>query len=178
MPFGEFLPLRPILGWLNRYIGLEDFTSGSQYTLFSSGAAFHKFGVLICFEDALNDLWRHFTLGGAEVMMNITNDAWFMDTKEPFLHLQCATMECVLNKRSLVRAANTGVSGFVDPYGHILNIVHDAKNKKTYIAGTSVAVIPLATTTTFYTKYGDVFTGGCFLVILSSIYWRRRHSKA
>src|SRR5204863_1433528 len=100
VPFGEFLPLRPMLGWLNKYIGLEDFTSGHEYTLFPAGEAAHPFGVLICFEDALNDIWRHFTLTGATFMVNMTNDAWFLDTKQPFVHLQCAVMECVMNKRA------------------------------------------------------------------------------
>ncbi len=175
VPFGEFLPLRPLLGWLNRYIGLEDFTSGSEYTIFSVGASFHKFGVLICFEDALNDLWRKFTLSGGEFFVNITNDAWFMDTKEPFLHLQCAVFECILNKRSLVRSANTGVSGFIDPLGRIINLAQDKNGKKTFVEATASAYVPLNNLFTFYTKYGDIFTYLCFVCILWGIFLRRKY---
>jgi apolipoprotein N-acyltransferase len=175
VPFGEFLPLRPMLGWLNRYIGLEDFTSGDKYTLFPIKG--HKFGVLICFEDALNDLWRDFTKSGAEVMMNITNDAWFLDTKEPFLHLQGAVFECLMNKRSLIRAANTGVSGFIDPLGRIVELAHDAKGKKTFVTAVDTAEVPLNNTITFYTKYADVFTSLCFVCILWGLRLRRTYAQ-
>jgi apolipoprotein N-acyltransferase len=174
VPFGEFLPLRPILGWLNKYIGLEDFTSGDKYTLFPIQTT-NKFGVLICFEDALNYLWRNFTKAGAEVLVNITNDAWFMDTKEPFLHLQCAVMQCVMNKRSLVRAANTGVSGFIDPLGRIIGLAHDRSGKQTFVTTFATGQVPLNKGLTFYTKYADVFTYLCFACILWGILGRKKY---
>jgi len=173
VPFGEFLPLRPILGWINEYIGLEDFTSGHEYTLFSAGKAKHPFGVVICFEDALNDIWRNFTLAGASFLVNITNDAWFMDTKEPYLHLQCAVFECVMNKRSLVRSANTGVSGFIDPLGRIIDLAHDKAGKRTFVSAHATAAIPVNTQLTFYTKYADVFTYLCLLCILAGVFMRK-----
>ena len=168
VPFGEFLPLRPVLGWMNRYIGLEDFTSGKEYTIFSAGGS--RFGVLICFEDAIDGLWRNFTKAGGEFFMNMTNDAWFMDTKEPFLHLQCAVLECVANKRSLVRAANTGVSGFIDPLGRIISLAQDKNGKKTFVKVFSSADVPLNNRLTFYTKYADIFTYLCFLCILWGVW--------
>jgi apolipoprotein N-acyltransferase len=178
VPFGEFLPLRPVLGWINNYIGLEDFTSGKEYTLFPAGKSQHAFGVLICFEDALGYLWRNFAKSGASFMVNITNDAWFMDTKEPFLHLQGAVMNAVQTKRSLARAANTGVSGFVDPLGRIISLAQDSKAKKTFVSAVSSAEIPVNTQLTFYTKYGDIFTYLCFLCILGGVWnlTRRRYA--
>jgi apolipoprotein N-acyltransferase len=173
VPFGEFLPLRPVLGWLNKYIGLEDFTSGHEYTLFPIGVPSHRFGVLICFEDALNDIWRGFTLAGGDLFMNITNDAWFMDTKEPYLHMQGAVFQCVLNKRSLVRSANTGVSGFIDPLGRILGEAKDPQGKKTFVEAVASADVPINKTITFYTKYADVFTYLCFVCILGGVWLRK-----
>ncbi|MBI3602057.1 MAG: apolipoprotein N-acyltransferase [Candidatus Omnitrophica bacterium] len=166
VPFGEFLPLRFLLGWINRFVPLEDFTSGTEYTLFPVGNWAHRFGVLICFEDTLDDLWRNFTKAGGEFFMNMTNDAWFMDTKAPFLHLQAAVFECVQNKRSLVRAANTGVSGFVDSLGRIIALAHDPTGKKTFVRATASADIPLEHRETFYTKYASFFTTLCFACIL------------
>ncbi len=174
VPFGEFLPLRPILGWLNRYIGLEDFSSGTKYTLFSIDHSAHKFGVLICFEDTLNDLWRNFTKAGGEFFMNMTNDAWFMDTKAPFIHLQGAVLECVANKRSLVRAANTGVSGFIDPLGRIIGLAQDNKGKKTFVEAVAIADVPLNNKMTFYTKLPSFFTYICFVCILWGVWILRR----
>lgn len=172
VPFGEFLPLRPVLGWLNKYIGLEDFTSGREYTLFPLPDAKNPFGVLICFEDAVYYLWRSFALNGAAWMVNITNDAWFMDTKEPFLHLQTAVFGSVMTKRSLVRAANTGVSGFIDPFGRIIDTAHDESGRTTFVSAHASAQIPLEKRITFYTKYADVFTYLCFVCILTGVFVR------
>jgi apolipoprotein N-acyltransferase len=171
VPFGEYMPLRPVLGWINKYIGLEDFTSGRDYTLFNVSG--RPFGILICFEDTLQYLWVNFINQGAGFLVNMTNDAWFMDTKAPFMHLQAAVFGSVANKRSLVRAANTGFSGFVDPFGRILGSVSDAKHKKTFIEGTAFSQVPVVYSKTFYTKFGDVFTAGCFLVILWGLRVRR-----
>ena len=167
VPFGEFFPFRPLLGWIYKYVGLDDFTSGQTYTIFQAGNPPARFGVLICFEDTLGYLRRNFVKAGAQFFVNMTNDAWFLDTKAPFMHLQAAVFGCVENKRSLVRAANTGFSGFIDPYGRIIAAVENARHKKTFVDGTALARVPVADEKTFYTKYGDVFTALCLFVILA-----------
>ncbi len=172
VPFGEYLPLRPLLGWINHYIGLEDFTSGKEYTIFT--VAQKKFGVLICFEDTLSYVASNFTKAGAEFLVNMTNDAWFMDTKEPFLHMAQSVFQAVQNRRSLVRAANTGVSGFIDPLGQIVNLAQDDSGKKTFVSATSTSEIPLNNQLTFYTKYADVFTLLSFFCILWGVLTTRR----
>ena len=164
--FGEYLPLRPVLGWISKFVPLDDFTSGKTYTIFSIDPSRSKFGVLICFEDTLGYLCRNFARAGADFFVNITNDAWFCDTKAPFLHLQAAVFGCVENHRSLVRAANTGVSALVDPWGRIIATVANGKGKKTFVEGTARGSLPLNHEKTFYTKYGDIFTYLCFLCIL------------
>jgi apolipoprotein N-acyltransferase len=169
VPFGEFLPLRPILGWINKFVPLDDFTPGKVYKIFSIGASSKKFAVLICFEDALGSLCRHFAQNGAQFFVNMTNDAWFRETKAPFLHLQAAVFGCVENHRSLARAANTGVSAMVDPWGRIITMVRDAHGKKLFIQGTAYGALPLNGAKTFYTKYGDIFTYLCFLCILVAV---------
>ncbi len=169
VPFGEYLPLRPVLGFINRFIGMGDFTPGREYTLFSAGREQKKFGALICFEDTLPYLRRGFTNAGAQFLVNITNDAWFEDTKAPFLHLQASVFGAVENKRALVRAANTGLSAFIDPFGRVIGAVQNERGKKTFVMGTAVAALPLVNQRTVYTKYGDVFTMFCFLGILGAI---------
>jgi apolipoprotein N-acyltransferase len=168
VPFGEYLPLRPLLGWINKFIDLDDFNSGTAYKVFSAGPS-GKFAVLICFEDTLGDLRRHFAQAGAEFFVNMTNDAWFRDTKEPFLHLQAAVFGCVENHRALARAANTGVSALVDPWGRIKTELSDGNGKKTFVEGTAWGSLPLVQEKTFYTKYGDIFTYLCFLCILVAV---------
>ncbi len=166
VPFGEYLPLRPVLGWINKFVPFDDFTSGKTYKIFSTAPSQKRFAVLICFEDTVSYLRRHFAQDGAEFFVNMTNDAWFRDTKAPFLHLQAAVFGCVENHRALVRAANTGVSALVDPWGRIIATVADGHGKETFIEGTAWGVLPLDHEKTFYTKYGDIFAILCFLCIL------------
>ncbi len=168
VPFGEYLPLRPILGWINKFVALDDFNAGKTYKIFSLQHN-KNFGVLICFEDTVGGLRRHFVQAGADFLVNMTNDAWFEDTKAPFLHLQAAVFGCVENHRSLVRAANTGVSALVDPWGSIMAMVIDGHGKKTFTEGTAWGSLPLNHEKTFYTKYGDIFTYFCFLCILMAV---------
>ncbi len=169
VPFGEYLPLRPILGWISKFVPLDDFTSGKTYKIFSIAPSQKKFGVMICFEDTLGYLRRHFAQAGADFFVNMTNDAWFRDTKAPFLHLQAAVFGCVENHRSLARAANTGVSALVDPWGRIIAAVGDGKGKEIFVEGTALGSLPLNHEKTFYTKYGDIFTYLCFLCILVAV---------
>ena len=173
VPFGEYLPLRPILGWIGKIVSLDDFTSGKTYKVFSIAPAQKKFSVLICYEDTLGYLRHNFVQAGADFFINMTNDAWFKDTKAPFLHLQAAVFGCVENHRSLARAANTGVSALVDPWGRIIAAVSDGHGKKTFVEGTAWGSLPLNHEKTFYTKYGDVFTYLCFLCILVAAVLRK-----
>jgi apolipoprotein N-acyltransferase len=172
VPFGEFLPLRPILGWITKIVPLDDFTSGKTYKIFSVSSPQKQFGVLICFEDTLGYLRRNFARAGADFFVNMTNDAWFRDTKAPFLHLQAAVFGCVENHRSLARAANTGVSALIDPWGRIIATVSDGHWKQAFVEGSAWGVLPLNHEKTFYTKYGDVFTYLCFLCILVAAAFR------
>jgi apolipoprotein N-acyltransferase len=137
------------------------------------GTSAPRFAALICFEDTLGYLRRHFAQAGADFFVNMTNDAWFRDTKAPFLHLQAAVFGCVENHRSLVRAANTGVSALVDPWGRIIAAVGGSKGKETFVEGTAWGVLPINHERTFYTKYGDIFTYLCFLCILVAAVMRK-----
>ncbi len=201
VPFGEYLPFRKQFPFLTDLVPIEDFSPGRRPTVFylsvnqsqsnvgtvqdsapgvlTRGAPPFNvgeitFSVLICFEDTLARIARRFVQKDAQMLVNITNDAWFKDSKEPFMHLQAAVFRCIENRRSLVRAANTGVSCAVDPYGRVLKYVEDRRHKKTYIDGAAVFFVPLNTAQTLYTKFGDVFTYLCFVCILWAGY-RERH---
>lgn len=168
VPFGEFLPLRKQFPFLAQFIPIEDFSFGKTAKVFwlpSKGGNLF-FSVPICFEDTISEVIRSFVQRGAHLIINITNDAWFQDTKEPYMHLQNAVFRSIETRRSLVRCANTGISCLIDPYGRILRYVQNAQGKKTYIDGAAVFNAPLETASTFYTKSGDIFTSLCFVCIL------------
>ncbi len=184
VPFGEYLPLRKYLSQsVIDMVGIEDFSPGRKPTVFHSsvqrkeGARDVPLSVAICFEDTLAHITQRFVQNGAQLLVNMTNDAWFDDSKEPFMHLQASLFRAVETKRSLVRAANTGITCGIDPYGRPLKYVQNEQRKKTYVDGVAVFWVPLNTEITFYTKMGDIFTYLCFLCILWASYVRRMSCK-
>jgi len=180
VPFGEYIPFRAQIPFLTDIIPIADFSSGTERTIFSSLFSHDDrktFSTLICFEDTIGQLARQFVKEGAGLLINITNDAWFKDTAAPFMHLQSAVFRTVENRRSLVRSANTGISGFIDATGNINNTIHNKKGKKTFISGYEIQKVSFGQSKTFYTKYGDVFAFMCFGCIIGTILINRKGRK-
>ncbi|MEK6714422.1 MAG: apolipoprotein N-acyltransferase [Candidatus Omnitrophota bacterium] len=176
VPFGEYIPLRAVLPFLEAVVPIGDFTAGREYTIFKSPVTRPtpnrgcpespvKFSVLICFEDVFGELARNFVKKGADFLVNITNDAWFGDTSEPYQHLSASVFRAVENRVSVLRAANTGVSCFISPQGKIKTCVADKKGKQTFIDGHITGNIFIAKVRSIYNKYGDVFVLACFIVV-------------
>ncbi|MFH0964550.1 MAG: apolipoprotein N-acyltransferase, partial [Planctomycetota bacterium] len=116
--FGEIIPCKTIFPFLKYVVPFEeDFTPGSEFTVFPLAQG--DFAALICFEDVLPDLARNFVKRGARFLVNITNDAWFGMTSQPYQQAAHAVFRCVENCVSMVRATNTGVSCYIDPFGRV-----------------------------------------------------------
>ncbi|MBL8013439.1 MAG: apolipoprotein N-acyltransferase [Candidatus Omnitrophica bacterium] len=179
VPFGEFLPLRKQFPFLADFIPIEDFSFGKVPKVFwlSPQGENLFFSVPICFEDTISEVVRSFVQRGAQLVINITNDAWFQDTKEPFMHLQNAVFRSIETRRAMVRCANTGISCLIDPYGRIMRYVQNAHGKKTYVDGAAVFSVPIENASTFYTKSGDVFTSLCFVCILWQVFAVKRSER-
>lgn len=170
VPFGEYIPFRGVFPFLEDIIPIEDFSSGKKHTVFSlSNVQAATFSVLICFEDTVFGLARKFVQQGANLIVNITNDAWFYDTKEPYLHLQSSVFRAVEHRRSVVRAANTGISSFIDQKGRVVQSVKDHRGKMTYISGWARQDVGLHNENSLYTKFGDIFAFLCFGFTLGGI---------
>ncbi|MFH1359781.1 MAG: apolipoprotein N-acyltransferase [Candidatus Omnitrophota bacterium] len=170
--FGEYIPLRKMLPFLSTIVPIDDFTAGRNFTLFPIPGLKgnnKKLSVLICFEDTVPELSANFVGRGANLLVNITNDAWFKDTKAPYLHLAASVFRAIENRRGLIRAANTGVSCFIDAKGEIIREVQDSTGKATYVTGVPMENIELSQRKTFYTKYQDLFVYFCFGSILWGI---------
>lgn len=161
VPFGEYVPLQPLLTLGGRVAAklvrqASDFTPGTEATL---GAAYgRRLGVSICYEAIFPDFVRRFAQGGAELLLNITNDAWYGTTSAPYQHFAMAVFRAVENGRYMARAANTGISAFVDPRGRVL--ARTALFERTVL----VRDVPEAALDTFYARRGDVFAWGCLAV--------------
>lgn len=170
VPFGEYVPLRSLLFFLDKLVeGIGDFEAGTVSTVFelpaksvggreNLGAGSPKFGVVICFEVIFPSLVREFVRNGVDFMVTITNDAWFGKSAAPYQHYGMVVFRAVENRVAFARAANTGVSGFIDPYGRIL----EATN--IFDALSVTGRIPVGRRATFYTAYGDVFAHGCVII--------------
>jgi len=123
VPLGEYVPL----SWLFRFIrplvdAVGSFHHGKvEQDLFAdSGGGIPPFAMAICYEVVFPNHMRRQVVRGATFLATITNDAWFDDTSAPYQHFSMAKLRAVENRRYLIRAANTGISGFVDPWGRVL----------------------------------------------------------
>ena len=129
----------------------------------------HNVTTLICYEDILpgftNDAVRH---ADPELLVNITNDAWFGDTSEPWEHLALAKFRAIEHRRYLVRSTNSGVSAIVDPVGRII------KNSGTFQAETVDAVVHFMRGGTVYETLGDKPWYVASLAVIAGAFIRRK----
>jgi apolipoprotein N-acyltransferase len=186
VPFGEYIPLHDsVLFFLDKLVeGIGDFKAGTEATLFPvpprttatsnaerqpASEAFLRFGVVICYEVIFPNEVREFAAGGADFMVTITNDAWFGRSSAPYQHFGMVVLRAVENRLSFARAANTGISGFIDPTGRILQAT------PVFSEAAISGKIPIGRTPTFYSRHGDVFAYACVIisaVLLVGARWR------
>ncbi len=121
VPFGEYIPDKKIF-WFLEDPRIADFSAGKKYTLFTirdkTGRPIH-FAVLICFEDVFPGIVKKYRREGADFFLTITNEAWFKISEEPRQHMAQSVFRSVENRCWSIRAANTGISGFISPKGRI-----------------------------------------------------------
>ena len=163
VPFGERVPFQsifPKLGNLN--FGQAEFTPGLEYKLFTVTDSL-KFGAMICFESVLPQTARKFVVDGADFLINITNDGWYGKTSEPMQQALLTRFRAIENRRSLVRAANTGISYICDAQGRFLTI------SELEVEAVLEAQVPIISIVSFYSKYGDIFAKSVLLISLGII---------
>jgi len=158
VPFGEYVPLRSVLGYfVNRVVaGFGDMFAGSQQTIFDLKGA--HLGVLICYESIFPNLSRMAVDRGADILVNITNDAWYGESSAPYQLLAMAAMRAVETKVPLVRVANTGISAVIEPTGQI------TARTPLFKRGTEIERVFWAPRRTVYTMVGDLFAEICFVL--------------
>ena len=157
LAFGEFLPFGETFPQLYDWIPQANhFYPGNSVDSFAFKG--HKLGVMICYEDILPGFARKLAGKDPNIFINVTNDAWFGKTSEPYLHLALSIFRTVEHRLWLVRSTNTGVSAFVDAVGRIV--------AQTGLDDPEILVqdVPVLYTTTFYRRYGELFTYLCFLL--------------
>ena len=165
VPFGEYVPFVSLFSFAqSASVGPVDFVSGTN-----PGPLIFKglpLGVLICYEDIFPDIARETVQRGAEVLINITNDAWYGDTSGPYQELEISRWRAIETRVPLARAANTGISAIFDATGREIGRLR--LNRSGFLTG---IVYPMSYLS-FYAKYGDLFAWFCVFMTLCSIIFR------
>ncbi|HEX9190553.1 MAG TPA: apolipoprotein N-acyltransferase, partial [Candidatus Deferrimicrobiaceae bacterium] len=119
VPFGEYVPLRRILFFMEKLtVGENDISAGAGPVLFEIAGA--RVAASVCYEAIFPPILRDGVAAGADCLVNVTNDAWFGDTVAPHQHLAMARLRCVEFRRPMVRAANSGISAVIDSRGEVV----------------------------------------------------------
>jgi len=160
VPFGEYVPLASLLPFVNKLVaGIGDFSPGKSAVPLQTPEG--KIGVLICFEGIFPEVARAYVQGGAGLLVNITNDAWFGNSSAPYQHLSMTVFRAVENRVPLVRAANTGISSVIDAKGHIHGMT------PLFEEATLGAEVRRGEGGSFYSRHGDLFALGCLAASLA-----------
>lgn len=159
VPFGEYVPWKRLLFFVDKLVqATGDFASGKKAVVMDLLPA--KIGVLICYEAIFSELSRDLVDAGANLLVSITNDAWFGRSSAPYQHLSMAVLRSVENHVPMARCANTGISALIDSAGRIL------QTTRLFESATMLGSIQLGERKTLYTRYGDWFAWSCLVVTL------------
>ena len=183
VPFGEYVPLRDLLGIfvrsVARGIAPADVMPGERVRsvrVAPDGGDGFPVGVAVCFELLFPDLVRRFAADGGEMLLGITNDAWYGRTGAPYQFLAITALRSVETGLWTARAANTGISAFIDPAGRV------RAQTPIFEQGLLVADVPRhphPREATFYVRHGDLFAWACWLAAAALLLtnWRRTRAQ-
>jgi apolipoprotein N-acyltransferase len=184
VPFGEFVPLRPVLGWLSKFVPIgDDFLRGSDPAPLVVPVAGRSlaFGPLLCYEDIFPDLARTSVLAGADILFVATNNGWFGEGGAAYQHASNAVLRAVETRRPVLRCGNGGWSGWIDEFGSIRAVLtrntttgelttdpKRALDGSVYFRGTQTVTVTADARwlgkQSFYVEHGDWFIVICTLL--------------
>jgi apolipoprotein N-acyltransferase len=149
VPFGEYVPFKRLLFFVGPIVeAVSDFSPGTEPRLLPVEG--HNASTAICYEVIYAPLMRDFVEHGTELLTTITNDAWYGRSSAAYQHWQQASLRAVEEGRYLARAANTGISGFVDPYGRVLQA------SDLFTSAVMTEDVRFLTSRTIYSRLGDL----------------------
>jgi apolipoprotein N-acyltransferase len=167
VPFGEYVPFKSLLFFVDRLVeAVSDFTPGTEAVVFDLDG--RRFSVAICYESTFPWIARAFVAGGSQLLVTITNDAWFGRSSAAYQHFDLGAIRAVEQGRYVVRAANTGISGAVDPYGRVVA-------RTPLFESAAIAVdVRLLDARTVYSRAGDVVVWLSLAVAIGALFFRSR----
>jgi apolipoprotein N-acyltransferase len=167
VPFGEYVPYKDLLAFAAPLVeNSGPFSPGVDPTVLPVNG--HPVSVAICYEVVYPALMRQFVVRGSELLTTITNDAWFGTSSAPYQHFEQATIRAIEEGRYLVRSANTGISGIVDPYGHVL------AESRIFEPAVVVGDARFLRGSTFYARHGDIVAYASAVMTLALVVFSRR----
>lgn len=176
VPFGEYIPLRPVLGWLEKVTPIGgDFTPGDSAAplLVPVGRNRVPVGVLICYEDIFPGLARDSVQSGAEVLAVLTNNGWFGEGGAAVQHAAHSVLRAIETRRPVLRCGNGGWSGWIDEFGNIRATLRD-EDGSVYFRGHGTLNITRDPRwqgrPSFYTQHGDWFLLACAILTVAAYY--------
>ncbi len=128
VPFGEFLPFRKYLNFMEIIVGGEDFMRGTKDRLITTNDNINILPI-ICYEIIFNQTYKNLKQNEIDILVNITNDAWFGTKIGPYQHFYLSRIRSLVSNRPLIRVSNNGISAVIDEKGKIIN--HTKLNQKT-----------------------------------------------
>ncbi len=180
VPFGEFVPLRPLLGWLGKFVPIgDDFGRGTDHTPLVVNIHDRPvaLGTLICYEDIFPELARQSVLAGADILTVHTNNGWFGTGGAAYQHAANAVLRAVEMRRPVLRCGNGGWSGWIDEFGSIRAVLTQnpsgeittdplrAPEGTIYFRGTQTLAVSADDRwigkRSFYVEHGDWFIAVC-----------------
>lgn len=163
VPFGEYVPLRPLFGWLKKFVPIgEDFTAGedSSPLLLPLRPEPLVAGPLICYEDVFPQLARGSAIAGASVLTVLTNNAWFGEGGAAYQHAAHSVLRAVETRRPVLRCGNAGWSGWIDEFGGVRATLLD-ENDSIYFRGARIITLTRDARwigrESYYVTHGDWF---------------------
>ncbi|HYP17044.1 MAG TPA: apolipoprotein N-acyltransferase, partial [Opitutus sp.] len=175
VPFGEYVPLRPVLGWFKKFVPVgDDFTAGedSSPLTISLPQGPLTVGPLICYEDIFPNLARRSVLAGSEVLAVLTNNAWYGEGGAAPQHAAHSVLRAVETRRPVLRDGNGGWSGWIDEFGTVRAAVVNEQGS-VYFRGTQTVNVTRdarwAGRNSFYVEHGDWFVVACAAVAAMAV---------
>jgi apolipoprotein N-acyltransferase len=176
VPFGEYIPLRPVLGWIDKFAPIGgDFQRGSDPAplVVTAGGRKTSVGVLICYEDIFPQLARESTRAGAEVLAVLTNNGWFGEGGAAYQHAAHSVLRAIENRRPVIRCGNGGWSGWIDEFGNVRGILLN-EHGSVYFRGAKTLDVTRdlrwAGRQSYYVQHGDWFLLVCVGLVAGAYY--------
>ncbi len=184
VPMGEYIPFRSLIPWRERFeayverIGgfLPNLTAGEDLTVLplATDRGDFRFGTLICYDAIFPELAREIARRGANFIVNLSNEGWYLDSAELEQFLAISAFRAIENRLAVFRATNTGISAAIDPLGRLASVL-TVDGRRRQVAGTLTADLAVTSQRTLYTRVGDALAQA-FLVLgaLATVDgWRR-----